>query len=93
MELPEERVAAQFDQESTFVLTPEVVGPSVTHNAGIIGAGVDLNLIHRRDLRPATLVYHLNKTLLTGHPAGCRASASWAPAAAGPSQNSPTSIQ
>ena len=74
------------------VLTPDIVVPSVTHNAGMIGEGVDLNLIHRRDLRSATLVYHLTKTLLTGHPAGCRASASWAPAAAGPSQSLLTSI-
>ena len=67
VELPEEHVDAQFDQDSTLVLTPDIVGPSVTHNAGIIGEGVDLNLIHRRDLRPATLVYHLTKTLLEKH--------------------------
>ena len=67
VELPEEHVAAKFDQDSTFVLTPDIVGPSETHNAGIIGEGVDLNLIHRRDLRDATLVYHLTKTLLEKH--------------------------
>ena len=67
VELPEEQVDAKFGQDSTLVLTPDIVGPSVTHNAGIIGEGVDLNLIHRRDLRPATLVYHLTKTLLEKH--------------------------
>ena len=67
VELPEEHVDAKFDRDSTLVLTPDIVGPSVTHNAGIIGEGVDLNLIHRRDLRPATLVYHLTKTLLNGY--------------------------
>ena len=67
VELPEEHVDAKFDQDSTLVLTPELVGPSITHNAGIIGEGVDLNLIHRRDLRPSTLVYHLTKTLLEKH--------------------------
>ena len=67
VELPEEHVDAQFDRDSTLVLTPDIVGPSVTHNAGIIGEGVDLNLIHRRDLRPATLIYHLTKTLLEKH--------------------------
>ena len=67
VELPEEHVDAKFGQDSTLVLTPDIVGPSVTHNAGIIGEGVDLNLIHRRDLRPATLVYHLTKTLLEKH--------------------------
>ena len=67
VELPEEHVDAKFDQDSTLVLTPDIVGPSVTHNAGIIGEGVDLNLVHRRGLRPATLVYHLTKTLLEKH--------------------------
>ena len=67
VELPEEHVDANFDRDSTLVLTPDIVGPSVTHSAGIIGEGVDLNLIHRRDLRPATLVYHLTKTLLEKH--------------------------
>ena len=67
VELPEEHVDAKFGQDSTLILTPDIVGPSVTHNAGIIGEGVDLNLIHRRDLRPATLVYHLTKTLLEKH--------------------------
>ena len=67
VELPEEHVDATFDDDSTLVLTPEIVGPSITHNAGIIGQGVDLNLIHRRDLRPSTLVYHLTKTLLEKH--------------------------
>ena len=67
VELPEQHVDAKFDTDSTLVLTPEIVGPSITHNAGIIGEGVDLNLIHRRDLRPSTLAYHLTKTLLEKH--------------------------
>ena len=67
VELPEEHVDATFDDDSTLVLTPELVGPSITHNAGIIGEGVDLSLIHRKDLRPSTLVYHLTKTLLENH--------------------------
>ena len=67
VELPEEHVDATFHDDSTLVLTPEIVGPSITHNAGIIGEGVDLSLIHRKDLRPSTLVYHLTKTLLENH--------------------------
>ena len=67
VELPETHVDAKFDDDSTLVLTPEIVGPSITHNAGIIGEGVDLNLVHRRDLRPSTLVYHLTKTLIEKH--------------------------
>ena len=67
VELPEEHVDAKFDDDSTFELTPEIVGPSITHNAGIIGEGVDLSLQHLKDLRPSTLVFHLTKTLLERH--------------------------
>ena len=49
---PKNTSTRSSDRDSTLVLTPKVVGPSITHNAGIIGEGVDLNLVHRRDLRP-----------------------------------------
>ena len=64
VELPEERLQATFDDDSTLVLTPDLVGPSVTRNEGIIGEGVDLNLVHTRDLRRSTLLFHLTKRLL-----------------------------
>ena len=64
VELPEERLAAEFDDDSTLVLDPDLVGPSRTRNEGIIGEGVDLNLIHTRDLRKSTLLFHLTKRLL-----------------------------
>ena len=63
-ELPEERLTAKFTDDSVLELTPELVGPSVTHNAGIIGEGVDLNLIHTGNLRPSTLLFHLTQRLL-----------------------------
>ena len=64
VELPEEYVDTAFDESSTFVLTPEIVGPSITHNTGIIGEGVDLDLIHRNGVRTSELVYHLTRTLM-----------------------------
>ena len=64
VELPREELTAQFNAESTLELTPDVVGPSITHNSGIIGEGVDLNLIHTKDLRKSTLLYHLTQRLL-----------------------------
>ena len=64
VELPEERLTAAFDNDSTLVLTPDLVGPSITRNEGIIGEGVDLNLIHTRALRKSTLLFHLTKRLL-----------------------------
>jgi type III restriction enzyme len=67
VELPQERLAANFNADSRLLLTPDIVGPSITHNAGIIGEGVDLNLIHTRDLRPSALVYYLTQRLLYAH--------------------------
>ena len=64
VELPEERLTAKFDDDATLDLTPDLVGPSITRNEGIIGEGVDLNLIHTRDLRKSTLLFHLTKRLL-----------------------------
>jgi type III restriction enzyme len=64
VELPEERLAAQFNDDSVLVLTPDLVGPSITRNAGIIGEGVDLNLKHLADMRPSTLLFHVTHRLL-----------------------------
>ena len=64
VELPEERLSASFDENSTLELTPDLVGPSITRNEGIVGEGVDLSLEHLEELRPSTLVFHLTKRLL-----------------------------
>lgn len=61
----EERLVARFTDESRLVLTPELVGPSITRNEGIIGEGVDLTLKHmQEDMRQSTLLMHLTKHLL-----------------------------
>ena len=64
VELPEERLSATFDDDATLVLTPDLVGPSITRNEGIVGEGVDLNLEHLEAMRPSTLVFHLTRRLL-----------------------------
>ena len=64
VELPQERLKAEFNQDSELQLTPDLVGPSITRNQGIIGEGVDLNLVHTNDLRPSTLLFHLTRRLL-----------------------------
>ena len=64
VELPQERLKAEFNQDSELQLTPDLVGPSITRNQGIIGEGVDLNLVHTNDLRPSTLLFHLTHRLL-----------------------------
>jgi len=64
VELPEERLAADFNEESILELSPQLVGPSMTTNAGIIGEGVDLSLAHLEDMRRSTLIFHLTRRLL-----------------------------
>ena len=64
VELPQERLRAKFNQDSVLQLTPDLVGPSITRNQGIIGEGVDLSLVHTNDLRPSTLLFHLTHRLL-----------------------------
>jgi len=64
VELPEERLAADFNEDSTLELNPDLVGPAVTRNQGIIGEGVDLSLEHLQDYRHSTIVYELTKRLL-----------------------------
>ena len=64
VELPEERLTAEFNADSVLVLTPDLVGPSITRNSGIIGEQVDLTLAHTADMRTSTLLFHLTKHLI-----------------------------
>jgi type III restriction enzyme len=64
VELPEERLAANFNDDSILVLSPDLVGPSITRNSGIIGEGVDLSLKHLGDMRPSSLVFRVTQRLL-----------------------------
>ena len=64
VELPTEQLSADFNADSVLELTPDLVGPSITRNSGIIGEGVDLNLEHLADMRPSTLLYHVTQCLL-----------------------------
>jgi type III restriction enzyme len=64
VELPEERLSAEFNDDSILELTPALVGPSITRNQGIIGEGIDLTLAHLGDMRTSTLLFHLTKRLI-----------------------------
>jgi type III restriction enzyme len=64
VELPEERLTAAFNGDSVLELTPDLIGPSMTRNAGIIGADVDLSLEHLEDMRRSTLLFHITQRLL-----------------------------
>ena len=64
MELPGERVFADFDEDSTLVLTPDLVGPTRTTNQGIIGQTVELRPEHLRNTRRQRIVFELAKHVL-----------------------------
>jgi type III restriction enzyme len=64
VELPNTRIEARFGPDSTLTLSPELIGPSVTKNQGIIGEGVDLTLEHREDTRISTVLLNLTQHLL-----------------------------
>ena len=64
VELPEERLSAEFNDDSVLELTPDLVGPSITRNAGIIGEDVDLSLKHLEDMRHSSVLFHVAKRLL-----------------------------
>jgi type III restriction enzyme len=64
IELPEERLTAKFNEDSVLELSPDLVGPSKTQNAGIIGKTEDMSLKHLEDVRPSTLLYHLTHRLV-----------------------------
>ena len=64
VELPEEILTADFNEDSCLQLTPELVGPSITRNEGIIGEGVNLSLDHLDKVRENTILMHLTRHLL-----------------------------
>jgi type III restriction enzyme len=64
VELPEERLRADFNADSILELNPQLVGPSITQVSGIIGQSEDMNLDHLEDTRPSTLVFNLTHRLL-----------------------------
>lgn len=64
VELPEDKLSTEFNDDSILVLSPDIVGPSVTKNAGIIGENIDLNLKHLEDIRRSTILFHITKRLL-----------------------------
>ena len=64
VELPEEKCEANFNDDHRLTLTPDLVGPTRTKNAGIIGEVADFDLEHLAALRLQTLLMHLTKHLL-----------------------------
>ena len=64
VELPDDELSADFTEDSRLELTPALVGPTITHNQGIIGQGHDLTVERLDSVRPRALLYHLTCHLL-----------------------------
>jgi type III restriction enzyme len=64
IELPEERISADFNADSILELTPDLVGATDTLNSGIIGEAANLNLVHTGDIRPSQVLYELTSYLI-----------------------------
>ncbi|MDY6989540.1 MAG: restriction endonuclease, partial [Thermodesulfobacteriota bacterium] len=64
VELPKDRLTAEFNNDSILELTPDLIGATETQNAGIIGEKVDLNLVHTGDVRPSQVLYELTAHLV-----------------------------
>ncbi|WP_413784054.1 BPTD_3080 family restriction endonuclease [Pseudomonas amygdali] len=67
VELPEEQLEAEFNDDHHLTLTPDMVGATKTHNAGIIGEAVEMDIKHLGDVRQSTLLMELTKHLLFQH--------------------------
>ncbi len=67
IDLPEERLKAEFNPDSRLVLTPEMVGPGQTLLEGIVGEGVTLTVAELKEKRPSTISYELAKHILYSH--------------------------
>src|SRR5262249_21091573 len=64
VELPDERIVANFTNDSRLVLTPEEVGPCKVFLEGIVGEGVELDTAILEAVRPSSISFHLAKHLL-----------------------------
>ena len=62
--MPDERVRANFTEDSRFIITPEKVGPCKVLLEGIVGQGVELTTAVLEAVRPSEISYHLAKHLL-----------------------------
>ncbi len=64
VEMPRERLEAQFNDDSTYVLTPDEVGPTDTRIEGIAGAGINIGPEHLREARYSSIVFELVSHML-----------------------------
>jgi type III restriction enzyme len=64
-EVPTGRLTANFNDDSTLVLTPDYVGPTKNIVSGIVGQTAELNVKHLEGMRRSTIIFELTNHLLT----------------------------
>jgi type III restriction enzyme len=63
-DLPDERITAEFSEDSRLELNPDNVGPCTVLMEGIVGEGVELTPEVLENIRPSSISYNLAKRLL-----------------------------
>lgn len=67
VDLPDERLQAEFTNDSSYVIDHEMIGASQTDMSGIVGEGHTLSLKEAQNLRPSTIAMNLAKDVLNRH--------------------------
>jgi type III restriction enzyme len=63
-DLPEENLRAEFKENSILELNPDLVGPTMVRNEGIIGKAEDFSIEHLDKVREAQLLFNLARHLV-----------------------------
>jgi type III restriction enzyme len=63
-ELPKKILSAKFTEDSVYTLTPEMVGPTITKNAGIVGKTQNFTVERLGEVRCQTVIMKLTQHLL-----------------------------
>lgn len=64
LQMPDERISAEFTDESRLTIDPTDIGPTSVLMEGIVGEGVVLNADVLNELRPSTIAMHLTRRLM-----------------------------
>jgi type III restriction enzyme len=64
VDLPNERLKAEFSEDSRLILTPENVGPCTVLLQGLVGVSVEITPKVLEDIRPSTITFYIAKRLI-----------------------------
>ena len=67
VDLPQERLTAKFNEESSYVIDHDEIGASQTDMSGIVGESHILSLKRAQNQRHSTIIFELAKNVLNWH--------------------------